>query len=206
MNLPDGWTAPVTPTGAEPLAPGDERRPATPQAQLDALRQLARDWRGGQLGILGLISIVTLIKGSTTIGELGGPAAAATGVLILVSLLTACYAVFALSSAAWGWPMLTAQPADRLYFDQQRLTAAIRRVRAGVAYTFVSVLLLAAALALTWYAPSSPSDLVRVQGPAGPICGHLLRAGARSVTLSVAGENVRIGWTRVAALRPVASC
>ena len=106
MSIDEGWGDPVTPTGAEPLAPGDERRPATPGEQLEALRQLAKDWRGGQLGILGLVSIITLIKGGSTVGQLSPLAGAATGVLILASLFTACFAVFSMSSVAWGWPRL----------------------------------------------------------------------------------------------------
>jgi hypothetical protein len=206
MSVDNGWTPAIVPSGTEPFRSEDDARAASPTEQLAALRKLASDWRSGQLGILGLVSIVTLFKSETAMSQLGAPAAIVVGVTILVSLVTAAAAVFYLSSLAWGWPRLALQPSDRYASDASRVRTSIRRLKTSIGLTFASVILLSVALAATWYVPVRVSHQFQVVTSDGQICGKILGANPRTVMIAAGDTRVSVDTARLITVNPVSTC
>jgi len=201
----DGWTKKVPATGAGPLTAED--RAPDPTQQLETLRKLAGEWRTGQFGILGLISIVTVFKSEREVSHLAGPAGIVVGAATLLSLATACWAVFLLSRVAWGWPKLQLRTADRALTDAERVVSAVSWVNQGVLLTFLSVASLALGLAVGWYAPSAASaHLVRVDGVNGPTCGELVSANPQKIVVSSGKTRAEVELRLVATIVPVDAC
>jgi hypothetical protein len=206
MTVPGEWSPEVTPTSVEPMGPDDRARSTTPAEQLATLRKVAGDWRAGQIGVLGLISVITVFKSGSQVGQLDRCAGIAVGVVTLLSLATACWAVFMLSRVAWGWPSLRLQPGDRILLDLDRVRASVNWINGGVLLTFASVLLLALALAITWYAPVVSSHLVHVDGVDGPTCGEFVAGNPQTVVVSSGKTRTQLDLHRVVAITPVTAC
>ncbi|MBD0707050.1 hypothetical protein BU197_01030 [Streptomyces sp. CBMA291] len=117
------------------------------------------------------------------------------GVLVLLALFLACWAVYLVGRTAWPHSPVPDPPAR-----------AARRLRAGLVLTFVTVLLTALAATSSWWpTPKVPSASVEVTTSAGSLCGELAR-GSGALTLIVQGHTVDIPVADVLAVAPVARC
>ncbi|MFI8522708.1 hypothetical protein ACIGEZ_33680 [Streptomyces sp. NPDC085481] len=167
------------------------------------LQASARGWLTLQLAALGFVGLCGALKAGGSGTAAPRSVEAIAGVLVLLALFVACLAVYLVGRTAW--PHATA--AD----DPSR---AARRLRTGLALTFVTVLLTAVAATTSWWPePASASQAPGTAGTAtvevttatGTWCGELAR-GTSALTLSVQGRTVEVPLSEVVAVTPVAAC
>jgi len=173
---------------------------------LSELRSSASKWQAAQLGIIGLVSVVGLVKGSQDIRLLPSTAAIAIGVLLGVAFFAALSAIYLVSFVAYRLPRQRPRSAgDADVGTWQTVGQAARRLRWGVRLTFLAAVLVATAVALTWYVPNRGA-VVRVQVTSGgaAYCGQLLGVDTGKVTVMVGGTARTFAADSSA--RPVASC
>ena len=150
-------------------------------APLAALQSSARGWHGIQLAVLGFIGLCGVLQGDA--GK-DNPAWVRdlAAILVLGSLVLACAAVAIVGTVAW--------PVDptRSGNEDARLDHGARRLRRGIALTFVAVAALAAGTTSSWWPDQeAPSSAVEVNtGRASCAASFWTRRRDRSVFASVA--------------------
>jgi hypothetical protein len=172
---------------------------------VDELRTSARGWHGVQLAVLGFIGLCGALQSGSD-GSGPGWLQRVAAVLVLAALAVACLATVLVASEAW--PVYAGRRPDPAIGGAE---AVVRRggrhLRAGIALTFLAVVLVALATSTSWWPKADQgSDLVEVSTSQGSFCGTLTASDAGSVSLDVAGRSVVVALDRVAGLRPVASC
>lgn len=190
----------------------DRRTDDAPVAQLAAS---ARGWHGVQLAALAFIGLCGVLSDPDP--EVPRSVQLAAAGLALSALALACVAVFVVATVAW--PL----PSDRLGpgggdgpvgpAGAGPPDAAARRLRAGVALTFVAVALMALAASAGWWPVDEDGDggagaaavRVTVQG-GGTACGRLVDAPTGAVRLVTADGIVEVAIGRLAAIDPVDGC
>lgn len=161
----------------------------------------ARGWLTVQLSVLGFVGLCGALKGGGASTAPRGIEALA-GVLILLALAVACFATWLVARVAWPLEPEAEAGTER----------GGRRLRTGIALTFVAVGLVAVAATSSWW-PAEPGagaggteGLVEVTTSAGTWCGRLGSGGDGVVRLSVAGRSVDIPVSSIAALTPASAC
>ncbi len=165
-----------------------------------ALQSSAKGWHGIQLAVLGFIGLCGVLQGNATkdTPEWVGDIAA---VLVLGSLVLACLAVAIVGTVAW--PVDGAGGGDQ----DARMVKGARRLRGGIALTFVAVAALAAGATSGWWpGQEAPSSAVEVTTRAGVVCGDLVEASPGSVGVRVGGRTVGLPVGQITSLRPVDGC
>lgn len=147
-----------------------------------------------QLGALGFIGLCGVLHES---GANPRWLQIVSAVLVLASLALACAAIALVASTAW--PLPGAAPAD--------LRAGARRVRRGIALTFVALACLALGTSTSWW-PSAGgvTGTVEVTTRAGVLCGELRTGDRGAVSLDVGGRRVSIALADVVSLRATGHC
>ncbi len=175
------------PPGMDPVQTDD---------RLTELRTSARGWHGVQLAVLGFIGLCGVLS--------GGSAAPAwlewlSMWLALAALACACLATFLVGAAAW--PLYRARvPVSG---ETSEIEKTSRRVKSGLALTFVAVILLALATASSWWPSDEDDDRVQVQTASGQTaCGELAASQTGTVALTSGGRSVVVPLQQVAALNP----
>ncbi|MFH8837612.1 hypothetical protein [Streptomyces sp. NPDC017868] len=170
----------------------------------ERLQTSARGWLTLQLAVLGFAGLCGAIKSGGSGGS-GAPRVveAVAGVLVLLALGVACAATYLVARIAW--PLHAGPTTDAV--------RAGRRLRLGIALTFLAVLLVAVAASTAWWpeeeeAASATGALVQVSTASGTWCGVLRASGEGVLGLEVAdaGRAVDIPLGEVAALLPVGTC
>ena len=169
--------------------------------RLAELRVSARGWHGVQLAVIGFIGFCGVVQD----GRPDNPEwlQVWAGILALVALVLACIATFLVGRVAW--PLLGGRQPDG------DLELEGRRLRRGLALTFVALALLALGTASGWWpqpeADTSDGGLVAVQANSGErVCGSLEQASPGRLRLSVDGRSVVVSLGDVVAVNPVDSC
>lgn len=161
----------------------------------------ARGWHGVQLAVLGFIGLCGVLQGAAR--DVGKPGwlQVAAAVLVLTALVLQCLAVGTVATVAW--PLQQPAPGDRGgAADRVR-----RRLRSGIATTFVAVGVLAlAAISSWWPSGEARSAQVRVETSRGAACGRLQEAPQGALALEVDGEVLTVALRDVARVQPVDSC
>jgi hypothetical protein len=173
------------------------------QDALAAIQSSARGWHSIQLAVLGFIGLCGVIQGGA--GD-DNPAwlRLVAAALVAGALVVSCTAVAMVGTVAWpvdGFAGSGDVP------DASRLARASRRLRVGIALTFVAVAALAVGATSSWWPDDeSPSGNVEVSTRAGVLCGELVEAAPGSIALDVGGRTVAIPLAQVSSLRSVAGC
>lgn len=170
--------------------------PARDAAAAEELALSARGWHGAQLAVLGFIGLCGVLS------EAGGAAAprpvqVAAAVLVLSALVLQCAAVALVAGVAW--PLAPARD----------LARRRRRLRGGVATTFVAVALLALGTTVGWWPQrdgDGPDGAVEVSTTQGTLCGSLRPGPDGTVALLAPTGVVHVPAARVLRLRPVNEC
>lgn len=166
------------------------------------VRDSAAGWQSVQLAVLGFIGLCGVLTDARG-ADLPRWLAVTAGVLILVSLVLACLATAMVASVAWP----VGPPAADTAGAGVAPDGFRRRLRAGIALTFVAVAVLALAATSSWWPASGPAPaLVELTTGSGVICGELAEAAEGTINLSVAGRAVAVPLESLAGLRPVQSC
>lgn len=165
-----------------------------------AIQASARGWHGIQLAVLGFIGLCGVLQGNAG-KENPEWVRDIAAVLVLGSLVLACLAVAIVGTVAW--PVDGAGGGDQ----DARLLKGARRLRRGIALTFVAVAALAAGATSGWWpGQEAPSSAVEVTTRAGVVCGDLVEASPGSVSVRVGGRTVTLPLGRITSLRSVGGC
>lgn len=182
----------MTAADTDPVPPGD---------RLTELRAAARGWHGVQLAVLGFIGLC----GVLTQAQTGTPRwlELASGILALSALAVACLATLDIGHAAW--PLYRGEA--RAGGDAE-LVRTGRRLRRGIALTFVAVALVALAAASSWWpGEDQAGGSLAIRASTGQsICGTPAAGRAGALTLIVEGGRVAVPIQSVVAMQPVPAC
>jgi hypothetical protein len=187
------------PAGVEPPSEAD---------RLEELRTSARGWHGVQLAVLGFIGLC----GVLTEGEASAPTTlqALSGLLALAALATACLGTYLVARAAW--PLYGPSGPRPSAPDPDDLRATSRRLRHGIALTFVAVALLAVSASAGWWpddddgATGPTAAAVEVEARGSAWCGRLDDTEAGALLVETAAGRVAIPLTAVTGIRAVDRC
>ncbi|MEU9300838.1 hypothetical protein [Streptomyces sp. NPDC048269] len=188
-----------------------DNRPPVPDLHASSaaaeVQASARGWHTVQLAVFGFIGICGVLKS-------GGSSAAPRGIeelaglLVLVALAVACWATYLVARVAWPVP----EPVpDAGTWPEGRNSAdrSARRLRRGLMWTFLAVVLVATAAASSWW-PSPPKasedQFVQVSTSAGTVCGTLGSGSDGNVLLRTQGQNIDIPLSRISGLAPARTC
>lgn len=151
--------------------------------QLSSVRKTAESWRTGLVGLLGLVSIFSVIQAPAAAKDLVPWAVWVTGGCILISGVAAVGGAVHALHAAFGVPeRLTRAEFHRLGgqegLDLQQADRARGQLRVAQGMTYLALAALGTAMALAWYAPTKPTDLVKTTTTTGlVVCGSLVASG-----------------------------
>jgi len=181
--------------------------------QLAFVRKSAENWRTGLVAILGLVSIFSVVEGPNAADALAEWAVLAAGAAVLASALLAVVGAVAALRAAFGLPQVIARSAFLAMGGQQGFNlraAADSRAslnRAKVC-TYLSLASLGIAVALTWFAPVTAENLVKVTTNDGVVtCGTLITSsgGKLQIDSKTAGSQ-QVPLSSVKTLEQPDSC
>jgi hypothetical protein len=217
---------PVPPHDPNPSASeiGDRARLAEEvRGSLERVQKTAENWRTGVAGLGALVTATLLFKGQDKITVYDPGVQYALGVLALLSLGLAIASLWLFLSAAYG--RIRAVSAQSILqeggVDVRNVhlaTTALEDLSWAQRLAIGSAALLAAAIALSWYGPttaSKPPAFARVvvrdasaAQSAETLCGELIAQDGATTVLKIRGEPnpQRIPTQRLVSLVLVATC
>lgn len=158
----------------------------------------ARGWHRVQLAVLGFIGLCGVLNDG---GSAGNPRwlQLTAGLLVLSALVLQCLAIAVVATVAWP---LREQPHDGRTLERDR-----RRVRRGIATTFVAVGVLALGTISSWWPTSEPgAGHIRVVTSVGILCGRVQDSEPGRLALVVDGRTFVLALGDVSGLQVVDSC
>jgi hypothetical protein len=183
------------------------------RTQLESVTKTAENWRTGLVALIGVIAGFSLIKGPDNLSGLASWAAYTVGVLLLLALASAVFGTWASLAAAYGIPRTVSREEFKRIggIDGFRLQAAANRAsRLFVARlaTIVTILLLAAAIGLTWYGPRPRSFFLQVERHAQPsLCGEQISSENGYIEIRPSGSSAtKVKTSEVQNIRAVKEC
>jgi uncharacterized membrane protein YoaK (UPF0700 family) len=188
----------------EPLA-GDDSSAAS---RLVELRASAKGWHGVQLAVLGFIGLCGVLQGAA--GQEGPHwLQVIAGLLVLLALGLACTATALVATAAWPVHELEDGAAAGVSVDRV-LHRTARRLRHGIAVTFLAVIVLAVGATSAWWPAQEPSgsaaSQVEVTTSQGAACGTLQVGDPGTIAISSGGQRIVVATADIVRLRPVTAC
>ena len=206
--MTDPWSPVVAGGAATADQVAQARAVATAAAdELGDVRAAATKWQTALAGLAGGITVFSLLKDRSSVAGLAAPFGVVAGVLLGLALLTSVTSgVFAMR-AAFGLPRLVRtanwRPAAD---DHSRAREARILLRRAIAGTVLTLVFLAATLAVTWYAPTRGTALRVAAADGETVCGEVVRVGPGGVTLKTdVGERI-VPLAGAQGLQPVPSC
>jgi hypothetical protein len=179
--------------------------------QLDIARKQAETWRTGLATLTTLLTGVLIVKGRDDASALTLPYQILVAMLLGLALLLLLWATLWVSRAIAGPPgeeiLLSGETLEEwTHHEVRTISRALYWVPrlAGV-----SVLIMAAAVAFTWFAPGHDaitSPLVLVTGPSGQTCGRLVGTSNRQLVIRTAAAITLVPLSVVDAVIPVTAC
>ena len=175
-------------------------------SRIGELRASARGWHGVQLAVLGFIGLCGVLQqhgGS----DLPHWLQVLAGLLALAAFATACVATVLVALVAWPVYASRAAAAD----DDGDVERTGKRLRTGIALTYVAVAVIALATSSAWWPAHASTEQaggsVEVSTGAGQICGDLATPSGRGVlALTAGGRTVEVALSDVVSVSPVDSC
>ena len=182
--------------------------------QLDIARKQADNWRVGLATLTTLLTGVLIVKGKSDASVLP------TSYQVTVAVLLAAALALLLTATMWLSRALAGPPGERILLTgeglEQWTAGEVRKVTKALSWApglaAASVILVAAALGITWFAPAaqqqSDNSLVRVTTTGGQSCGALVGETKQEVilTASSGGTPTAIPVPSVLAMTPVTNC
>jgi hypothetical protein len=175
----------------------------TGDRSLRDLANSARGWHGVQLAVLAFIGLCGVL--SDTDPRMPQWLEVAAGVLAGSALVASCVSIFVVAGVAW--PFSSRAPGGDVP------QAAARRLRSGIALTYVAVGLMALAASSSWWPTGHHAQIegsaatVRVTDQAGrTACGTIIDGPQATIRLATAGGTLELAANRLADIRPVDGC
>jgi hypothetical protein len=192
-------------------------------SQLDIARKQADTWRTGLATLTTLLTAILVIKGRDDLSTLTTSAQIVVAALLGLALLLLLTATMWVSRALAGPPgeeiLLTGEDLQEWTKGEVRKISRALRWAPGLAA--ISVVVVAAAIGVTWFAPAAQgtsAPLVQITETDGQItCGTFTGEAQHQVILAVpstvgaatgstTGTNTIIPLASVLAITPVISC
>jgi hypothetical protein len=203
---------------------GDRARLADEvRGSLERVQKTAENWRTGVAGLVTLVTATLLFKGQDKISVYDPKVQYALGVLALLSLGLAIRSLWLFLSAAYG--RIQAVSAQSILqeggVDVRNVhlaTTALDDLWWAQRFAIGSAVLLAAAIALSWYGPTAASNPLAfakmvVRGASSTqsvetLCGELIAQDGANTVLKIKGEPdaQRIPTQQLVSLVLVATC
>lgn len=179
-----------------------------PNGELRRVRAAATAWRNGLAGLLLALTGFTLITGRSDVGQLARPAGIAAGLLLAASLIAGGAGAWLLLRAAHGVPRVlpATGPVDPVALDHEEALDALRDLRAGRLLVLLHTVLLAAAVATTWYGPAREDPVLRIRTDTQSLCGAPGAVRGNILELKTPEGPLAVDLSRVTQLAPAASC
>lgn len=179
--------------------------------QLDIARKQADTWRTGLAALTTLLTGVLVVKGRGDTSTLTLPFQVVVAVLLGMALALLLWATIWVSRALAGPPgeeiLLTGESLE------QWTQGEVRKVSKALYWipqlAVASVLIVATAVAFTWFAPArdaSTTPLVQVTGPSGHSCGELVGASGRQLVIRTTTAAALIPLSAIDTITPVNVC
>jgi hypothetical protein len=187
----------------------DDASPAAsgPDQLTDAMRS-ARGWNGVQLAALAFVGLCGVLTGGRP--DLPRWLQVTAGLLALGALALATCAVFLVATVAW--PLRTRpEPSP----DDALSGARGRRLRVGIALTYVAVAVMALAASANWWPVTTAGATDEsgaaavfhaVDGAGNDWCGTLTGSRDGAIVLSTGRGGVELALARLVRLDPVDAC
>jgi len=179
-------------------------------SQLDIARRQASTWRTGLATLTTLLTGVLVVKGRDTASALTLPFQIVVAVLLGLALVLLLWATMWLSRALAGPPgeeiMLTGESLEEwTRAEVRKISTALRWAPQLAA---ASVVVVAIAIAFTWFAPSpDATPLVQVTDYTGQqSCGKLIGVTAHQLLIRSTVGPILIPLSTVDVLTPVTAC
>ena len=180
-------------------------------SQLDIARKQADTWRTGHATLTALLTGVLVVKGRDDASVLTLPFQVVVAALLGLALILLLWATMWVSRALAGPPgeeiLLTGEGLE------QWTQGEVRKISKALYWvpllSATSVLIVATAVAFTWFAPShdvSTTPLVQVAGPFGHSCGELVSATNRRLVIRTTTTTTLISLSDVDTITPVTVC
>jgi hypothetical protein len=193
----------------------DDKRPASLTASMDAalddagdrsLRELAnsaRGWHGVQLAVLAFIGLCGVL--SDVDPAMPRWLQVTAGALAAAALIASCLSIFIVARVAWPFSSRAA--------DGDVPQEAARRLRTGIALTYVAVGLMALAASSSWWPSPDGARIdgsgatVRITDQAGrTACGTIIDGPTATIRLATADGPIELAATGLADIVPVDGC
>ncbi len=172
-----------------------------------AITSSARGWHGLQLAALAFIGFCGVLSDADPTQPRWLQVGA--GIAALAALVLASVAIVLVARVAW--PL----PGDQLPAEADRLDRAGRRLRVGIALTFLAVALMALAATSSWWPARSaappagtaePASVVVTDATGATACGRLLDGPTGALRLATAQRTVDVALDAIADIAPVDTC
>src|SRR5581483_8941471 len=179
-------------------------------SQLDVARARADSWRTGLATLTTLLTGVLVVKGKDDLSTLTLPYQVLAAAMLGVAFILLLSATLLVSRALAGPPgeefLLTGEQLQR--WTQGEVRKIERALSWAPGMTAASVLIVAGATAVTWFAPAQPTnqaELVRVTESTGEQhCGQLAGTARRNLILTAPAALVPL--SAIIAVTPVTKC
>ncbi|KRB42993.1 hypothetical protein [Terrabacter sp. Root181] len=157
--------------------------------QLRDLRATAEQWRNGLAGLTAIVTVVLIVKGTETVADLSPWARIATGLLVAGALAFLLLGAWSAMEAAFGVPgdaILLSGPELRSWSEEQVRAGVKQLTRARWSF-FAGLVLLAAAIGVTWVDAASTADpLLNVHVGSQVFCGAPVESASGEIVLDTA--------------------
>jgi hypothetical protein len=183
--------------------------------ELPAVRAMADSWRKGMAGLLIAVVGFTVIRGRSDLSQLATGWALAVGGLLVGVVVVGGFAAYQILGAAHGWP----RPVPAISGRRSDGTVAaaptahdmtmksLTALRQGMGATVLSVALLLAAIAVTWFGPAKePARLIVTDGSGATMCGKVKQTDHGRVTLETTTGTTVVDLSKATNITPVATC
>jgi hypothetical protein len=161
-------------------------------AALPRIRSVAERWAGSVAAVTSAFGIAGLVVGRDALSEIEDAYATAAAVLFGLAFLLALAAIVLAALAAQGSPRRMRSPSGadvRAWYAASARRAANQLLASRIA-AVLSVLVLAAGIGITWFAPSNEGDIasaVVVTTRSGAVsCGELRTSAQATVVVGTA--------------------
>jgi hypothetical protein len=167
------------------------------------LANSARGWHGVQLAVLAFIGLCGVLSDA----DAGLPRwlQVTAGVLAVAALIVACLSIFVVATVAWPFSSAVAEAGV-----SQRTS---RRLRTGIALTYVAVGLMALAASSSWWPTAGSGRLegagatVRITDQAGrTACGTIVDGPEATIRLATADGIIELAVDGLADIVAVDRC
>jgi hypothetical protein len=203
VNLAAG--RPATAADLEQLAELD----ALDESELDRVRSAADKWKTGLTAMLALIATVSVVKGRDSFTTLSVQTQHRIVVIIGAALLAATVAALLAMRAAYG-PMRREliKPNEQLRNLRLRAAADARKdIRAARRLTVLSVVLLALAIGVTWWAKDiTPAMVTITKSDDSTVCGRYAKTTGKAVLIKTGDNQTGVPLSRIKSISFTPKC